>query len=198
MSINWERLKECDPVLHDAVRPYWDGVDAENRDRFKYGVNPALAKKVGDWRKEQDEIAAAVREEAQEKESQREEDQKEGVARLVEYTKLDGGLEDTRANSDFIRKWLDKNVRGYISAANIDVCIQCLGPKGTNVLTWRKPAPTPPAPEPTETPDTCKDSKAQLPLGTQPQRHQSIEQLRDLDRRERAARGRGGWHGVKF
>ena len=109
-----------------------------------------------------------------------------------------GRLEDSKANSEYIRQWLEKNVKGYISVDAINTAIDCLGPRGTNVLTWRKPSPTPPAPKPTETPDTCKDGKPQLPLGTQPQRHHSIEQLRDLDRRERAARGRGGWHGVRF
>jgi hypothetical protein len=107
-------------------------------------------------------------------------------------------LEDTRANAEHIKNWLETNTKGYSSVANIDAAISILGPKGTNLLTWRKPAPTPPAQEATETPDTCKDGKPQLPLGTQPQRHHSIEQLRDLDRRERAARGRSGWHGARF
>lgn len=117
-----------------------------------------------------------------------------GLARLKEWGAT-GLLEDTPTNAAAIQQWLENNVRGYMSVAGVDAAIANLGPKGTNVLTWRKPAP--PAPvvqEPVETLATLSDGTKQLKLGTVPTRSHTITQLRDLDQRERVARGKQQGH----
>jgi hypothetical protein len=118
-------------------------------------------------------------------------DREAGMARLLDWAKT-GLLEDTRPNSDAITTWLQENVKGYISVANIDAAISILGPRGTNVLTWRKPEAVAPA----EPAATLSDGTQQLPLGTIPNGRHSVAQLRDLDQRTRAAKGRTG--GVTF
>jgi len=192
MKTDWAKLKEQNVVLHDATRPYWTGFDTDGNERFRYGVRTDDMKKLIAWKAEQAELTAAVRAEAEDKEAQREKDRAAGMARLVEYTKINGGLEDTRANSDHIRQWLEKNVKGYISPENIDVCIQCLGPKGTNVLTWATPAPPPPPAPPQEELGTCADGEPQLSLHTTTDsdlRRASKAQVADYIQRKRDADG---------
>ena len=103
------------------------------------------------------------------------------------------GLADTERNSRLITEHIRKN-SGVYCAATVKAAVE--GCRSN--LNWVKVAPpvvAAPAPPPAA---TLSDGSKQLPLGTTPARHHSIAQLRDLDARERAARGRGSWHGAKF
>src|SRR5258708_6124695 len=73
-------------------------------------------------------------------------DQSRAISRLKEWEAA--GLEDTEANANFIRDFVNNSaVKGYWSPEIVDAAIANLGPKGSNQLTWRKALP-PPAPEP--------------------------------------------------
>lgn len=103
------------------------------------------------------------------------------------------GLADTERNSTLISEHIRRN-SGVYCAATVKSAVENCRPN----LNWVKVAPpvvAAPAPPPAA---TLSDGSKQLPLGTTPARHHSIAQLRDLDGRERAAHGRGGWHGAKF
>lgn len=93
--------------------------------------------------------------------------------------------------------YIPENERGLWNVKNVDLAINALSRLG--FLEFGKLATPAAAPPPVQEPAiTLADRSKQLPLGTTPARHHSIAQLRDLDARERAVRGRGGWHGAKF
>jgi hypothetical protein len=87
-------------------------------------------------------------------------------ARLEEWGR--GGLETTQENANAIVDWIKQHpqLKGYVSAQAADLAVAWLGPKGSNVLTWKPQveALPPPAPEPTEVLATLTDGTAQLPL----------------------------------
>ena len=105
------------------------------------------------------------------------------------------GLADTERNSRLITEYIQKHANGVYCAPSVRAAVE-----GERInLEWVKITPQPAArPAPAEPTVTLPDGSKQLPLGTTPARHHSIAQLRDLDARERAARGRGSWHGAKF
>jgi hypothetical protein len=139
-----------------------------------------------------EEMAALAR-----KEGQRIRDGKEASARIEQWKSQ--GLQDTATNAQILTDWLDKNVKGYVSAGGIDAAVAKEGARGTNRLTWRKPTPAPRPPKPVEVLEPLPNGEQQLPLNSVPARHHSVAQLRDLDARQRAARGHsGGWYGTKF
>jgi hypothetical protein len=201
-GIDWLLMRETDPDLYAEMQPY-----VAKNGTLKWMPN-ALVPRMQAWVKKYDvePKAAEKRRQEEEKRKQEEEraeqdrkalaDKQAGIARLLEWSES-GGLEDTKANSNHITNWLRDNTKGYISAKNIDVAISILGPKGKSVLTWHKPKSTPPLPK-TEPTELLGNGEVRLPLGTTPSSRHSITQLRDLDARERAAKGRGGWHGAKF
>ena len=89
-------------------------------------------------------------------------------ARLREYERA--GLEPTSENADKIVAFIKDHpqLKGYYSSQAADVAVAWLGPKGSNVLTWKpKEAPAPPpseSAEPTEVLGTLPDGTKQLPL----------------------------------
>jgi hypothetical protein len=109
-------------------------------------------------------------------------DRDAGVARLLEWSRT-GNLEDTKPNSEHISNWLRDNVKGYVCVQNIDTAIECLGPKGINVLTWRKAEPTP-APKPKI--EYLPNGEERLPLNVPNAvlRRASKEQAKDWLRRQ--------------
>jgi hypothetical protein len=130
------------------------------------------------------------------------EDRNAAIARLGEWEKR--GLLNTEANADAINNFILtsdelQTAKGKFTPETIDVALAFLGPKGRNVLQWASPkSVTPPQPEtPTEVLGTCSDGLAELPLRAVPQRHHSVAQLKNLDKRQREARGKtsDGWHG---
>jgi hypothetical protein len=128
-------------------------------------------------------------------------DKNAAIARLDEYGRVRGLLpsdKNVREITHFIEtsSYIPENERGLWTPKAIDLAVSALS--RLNHLEFGK-VETAPAPPPVQEPTiTLPDGSKQLPLGTTPARHHSIAQLRDLDARERAARGRGGWHGAKF
>lgn len=117
-------------------------------------------------------------------------DEGKGTARLKQYVD-EQRLADTKENADAIRDWFDQNLKGYISAPGMDAAIANLGPRGTNVLTWKSKATIPPpVPESTaEVLGVCSDGLPQLPLNT-PQsvlKKASAAQVKDWLARTRKA-----------
>jgi hypothetical protein len=195
--IDWELMQQTDAALYQELKPY-----ISNDGALKW-LRYALIPRVQEWVKQHDLATKAegqyqcdMNAEQGRKDAQRKSDEAAGLARLLEWAEK-GLLEDTKANSEHIRDWLETNVQGYISVANIDAAISILGPKGKSVLTSHKPKSTPPPPK-TEPAELLGNGEVRLPLGTTPSSRHSVTQLRDLDARERAAKGRGGWHGAKF
>jgi len=126
-------------------------------------------------------------------------DQQHAVLRLNEWAAA--GLEDTQANADLIKNFIEKSdVHGYLSREIVDAAVANLGTKGTNQLTWKPktaPAPPPPAPESAELLGTLPNGEPQLPLDVPPSRA-SKEQAKDWLARTRKATGKysrpsGSW-----
>lgn len=126
-------------------------------------------------------------------------DREAGIARLLEWSKS-AGLEDTKLNSEHIQKWLVENCKGYLSASNINVAIDCLGPRGTNVLTWRKPEPAAPVASEQPKVELLPNGEPQLPLdaSADQMRGASLTQLRDLSHRRGEGQQRPGWKSTRL
>jgi hypothetical protein len=141
-------------------------------------------------------IDDAVRE--AEANNKREADRAAGMARLLEWSRT-GNLEDTKPNSDHIANWLADNVKGYINVANIDAAISILGPRGTNVLTWRTASPVVQVVEKPQV-ELLPNGEPRLPLDASPDqmRRASTNQLRDLSHRRGEGRQRPGAFGSRF
>lgn len=104
------------------------------------------------------------------------------------------GLADTRRNSDLITEHI-RNNGGVFCAVTVRAAVEA----NRANLDWVKVAPPQPSQTQTEPSTVLSDGSRQLPLGTTPARHHTIAQLRDLDARERKARGRQqGTFGSKF
>jgi hypothetical protein len=106
--------------------------------------------------------------------------------RLREYERA--GLEPTSENAGKIVAFIKDHpqLKGYYSAQAADVAVAWLGPKGSNVLTWKaKTAPAPPpAPEPTE---VLQDWQLPLDADERKMKNASVPALQDLLKRRRAA-----------
>lgn len=142
-----------------------------------------------------EEVAGLVKSES--KRLQIERDKAEGLARLQQYAN-ERGLVETPENLALVQKWLDEKVKGYWSGRGVDAAVANL--RGT--LQWKPKTPPPataPA-QPMERVELLPSGEPRLPLGTTPSNRHTIAQLRDLDQRERAARGRDrqGWVGAAF
>jgi hypothetical protein len=111
-------------------------------------------------------------------------DKDAAIARLEEYNSV-RGLLPSDENVRLLTAQLDAT---EWSSAGVDAAVKAL----TGRLEYYK-APPPPQPKP------LSDGSQPLPLGTTPQRHHTIAQLRDLDQRERAGRRRqAGTFASKF
>jgi hypothetical protein len=188
-GLDWQLMGETDANLLLDLRPYIakDG-------SIKYCPN-ALLPRLQAWVKKHDPNLKAQQEAEQrkqeeervvrERELKKVEDRKAGIARLLEWSKT-GGLEDTKSNSELIVNWLGENAKSYVSVGNIDAAIAVL----RSQLTWVKEATPAVVPTLVQPAETLSDGTKRLPLGTTPSPRHSLVQLRDLDQRERAARGR--------
>ena len=117
--------------------------------------------------------------------AQRVKNQEEGQAQLDAYRAA--GLLDTPENAKLITDWIEQNAKGIFAGASVRSAIEFQRAQ----LRWKKQEPVAPAPStPKEPLVNPPDGSIRLPLGTSPARHHTIVQLRDLDQRERAARGR--------
>jgi hypothetical protein len=121
-------------------------------------------------------------------------------ARLEEWVK-DAGLLNTQENAEKIDHWIRNadelgGAKGRFSVGTVDTAIAYLGKKGSNVLQWTAPPTTVTLTSPEPVVEYLPSGEVQLPIGTQPTRSHSVAQLKDLDKRERAARGpvKTGWH----
>jgi hypothetical protein len=145
-----------------------------------------LARMQADEQRRIDESAQLVR------------DRNAAIERLGEWEKA--GLlniqENANAIDTFIRTSPELKGVNKFTPQTVDVAISFLGPKGSNVLQWAAPPTTVTLTSPEPVVAYLPNGEVQLPIGTQPTRSHSIHQLRDLDKRERAARGpvKTGWH----
>jgi hypothetical protein len=120
-------------------------------------------------------------------------DAKAGLERLKQH--VEEGLEGTPENGARIRKFLDEHdqIKGLTTPQTVDIAISCLGPRGTNVLTWKPkvaPAPPPPPPPPVRHLD---NGEPELPLEAteKEMRAASVTQLKDLSKRRNE--GKKNW-----
>jgi hypothetical protein len=104
-----------------------------------------------------------------------------GLRRLQQYED-EGIILGTQGNADQIGNYLANN-QLPINPKNVDVAIQALSAS---------------LERPEEVPVFLTDGSRQLPLGTVPSHQFTKEQLKDLDTRTRALKGRNGWHGSSF
>ncbi len=115
------------------------------------------------------------------------------------------GLEETTANVEAIKQFLKQHVRGYLSAEGVNAAYQNLGPRGSNVLTFKRvqppPAPTPEPVAPAEVLGTLRNGEPQLPLHIVPNKHNTTAQLKDWLARTNAGklvRSKGGFSSSIF
>jgi hypothetical protein len=120
------------------------------------------------------------------------------IARLEQYG-AQGLLpsdKNVREITNYIDTRLPEKLRGRWTVQTVEVAVGYLTQEGQ--LEYKKPEPVA-APTPATPTVTLSDGTPQLQLGTTPARHHSILQLRDLDQRERTARGRAqGTFGSRF
>jgi hypothetical protein len=97
-------------------------------------------------------------------------------------------------DGDLLTDWIVGNAKGIFGKATVIGAVE----NQRNRLRW-KPVNQPPAtpPKPPRA-DLLPNGEPRLPLSTTPSSRHSVTQLRDLDTRERAAKGRSSWHGAKF
>jgi hypothetical protein len=112
------------------------------------------------------------------------------------------GLEETTANVEAIKQFLQQHARGYLSAEGVNAAYANLGPRGSNVLTFKpKVAPPAPTPEPAAVLGTLPSGEPQLPLdvSTHILKRASLSQAKDYLKRVDAQQlHRKGWAGSKF
>ncbi len=116
---------------------------------------------------------------------QRRADEAAARNRLAQYM-TEQGLEDTEANADAIRQWLDQNVKGYLSEQGIDLAIQWLGPRSKNVLTWKKAAPVVVVEEPAEPTEVLESWQLPLDADEHVMKRADVRAVKDLLHRRRA------------
>jgi hypothetical protein len=94
------------------------------------------------------------------------------------------GLLDNKANADAIVNFIKEHniLKGRFNQASVDIAIDWLGPKGSNVLQWRPkvvaPPPAPP-PKPWKPGDPLPDSATEYQL-----RHSSLADMKAWKRRK--------------
>jgi hypothetical protein len=111
-------------------------------------------------------------------------DQSQGLERL-NFWAAQHGLRDSERNQRLITEWLDKNVRGYVSAAGVDAAIANL----RTVLEWNDLKPiAPPAPAvDEEVLGTLPNGEKQLSTKRNAPHNATPAQCRDWLQRYRAA-----------
>ena len=134
------------------------------------------------------DIAAHAREVVarEEAELKRLKDESRGIARLQQYSD-EQGLEETPENLAAVQTFINEKVRGYWSQEIVDATIQNLGPRGTNVLTWKpKTAPAPPPPTPAEpSGEILQPWQLKIDATEQEMKAASVVALKDLIARRR-------------
>jgi hypothetical protein len=208
-GLNMSALQAIDPDLHDALATNYN-IPADGNikgarlpqaiaDRLERLLDQIERKRLNDEaKKERDDFNQRMKDNAQ-----KERDRLAAIARLDEYSRVRGLLSsdhNIKVITDFIADAPElKTLRGRWTAQTIDIAVSFLGPKGTDELEWAPPQIVAPSHQPpqTETLGKCSDGLSQLPLNTVPARYHSVAQLKDLDTRQRAARGpvKSGWHG---
>ena len=192
-GVDLDRLKARFPALYQIVvrqTGLTTGIHALDFNLFLEGSHKYLAE-CSVRLPAEPQISMAQLEREEQADIQRRIDEAAGHNRLEQYAR-EQGLEDTQANADAIRTWLQENVKGYLSEKLIDAAVANLGPRGKNVLTWRKPeAPQPPAPSPEPAEEVLgklPDGTTQLPLDVTPNKKHSTLQLKDWLKRTNANR----------
>jgi hypothetical protein len=206
MALDLNQLKKTDPTLHADLAPYMkeDGT-------FKL-MPPALVERLQMWvalhpdyetkRKAYNtKINADI--EAQLPRLKEEADKRAALARLNQYADEQGllpGENNIREIKNFIASSvsLPEQLRGKWTIQTVDLAIGYLSREGK--LEFKKqPVAVAPAASVVQSEVILSDGSAQLPLGTIPNGRHSVVQLRDLDQRERAAKGRvKGTFGARF
>jgi hypothetical protein len=209
LTLNLSRVKERDSDLYYKLMDVYliretDGVEVLSVPDYKVNwLTPHYRERAlkleEDLKAEADaEQQRKVDAEAAEKQQKIASDTEAYKNRLLQYVN-EQGLEPTIQNAEAIKQWIKTNTSDYKSSNNVDAAVKLLGPRGSNVLTWKAkeaPAPPPPAPEPVV---KLKDGSDQLPIDAQPTFQHTKLQLADLAKRQAAAKTvRRDWHGVKM
>jgi hypothetical protein len=126
-----------------------------------------------------------------------------GQARL-DYWRSQGLL-DNEHNANAIVNFIQasdklKALKGRFTQQTVDLAVDFLGAKGSNVLQWQPKVAAPPTPPPQPV-RRLPNGEPELPLDASQfqMRRASVDQLRDLDARRRASKPHGsGWHGATF
>jgi hypothetical protein len=160
--------------------------------RFSPEIRQRIIQLEEQYELEEEGKKSAAEEAAEFKRAKVEADRAAGLARLQQYV-TEQGLEATAENGARVREWLDENCSGTTTPKNVDVAIKILGPRGTNVLTWKPkvaPAPPPPPPPPVRHLD---NGEPELPLEAteKEMRAASVTQLKDLSKRRNE--GKKNW-----
>jgi len=115
-------------------------------------------------------------------------EQTKAIARLTQWSEMEGGIENTEENASVIKTYLEQQGSGFaITEEVVDQIIEAL----RGQLTWKrvevKPAP-------------LSDGTLPLPLDASASlmRHSTIPQLRDLSKRRGEGKVRVGNFGSKF
>jgi hypothetical protein len=201
-------LKEHDPDVHDTLARLYgvpaDGTLSGHLPEFLEQRIEARLQAIDDEETAKVEAVERADKEYIARQNKIAKNRNEAVARL-EFYERKRGLVNCKANADKIIDWITnapelQTAKGVFSAATVDLAISFLGPKGKNVLQWSQPKSVVelPPPAPDEKLGVCSDGLQQLPISTIPARHHSVAQLKDLDKRQREARGKSsdGWHGI--
>jgi hypothetical protein len=99
------------------------------------------------------------------------------------------GLEKTAANVEAIKQFLQQHLRGYLSAEGVNAAYQNLGPRGSNVLTFKKVQPPPAAPEAAPAGEVLEPWQLPLDADEHTMKRADVRALKDLLARRRAATG---------
>ena len=154
MKIDLARLKATSPRLHKALEWYvkpdgdvHDNIPIDLKDRLDDWVTAHSEPELVDTHHEDMRKLADA-------ENARVRGERAGAARLQYW--LTQGLLDNQHNADAITNFIEsseklKSLRGKVSAQTVDIAVDYLGPRGTNVLQW-KPKPVPVAPPPPSKP----------------------------------------------
>jgi pyruvate/2-oxoglutarate dehydrogenase complex dihydrolipoamide acyltransferase (E2) component len=111
-------------------------------------------------------------------------DEAAAKARLQQLADQEG-LEESTANVEAIRQFLRQHLRGYLSAEGVNAAFANLGPRGSNVLTFKKVQP-PLAPTPTEPVERLEPWQLRIDATEAEMKKADVKALKDLLARRRA------------
>ena len=196
VSIDFDALRNYDKFLFMGLSGFFNidgGVHDVELSQLRPETQARIAKFL--YKRDEPEIFRIDPNEAAKR--QKFADEEAAIARLQQYVD-EQGLLPILENAGAIRAFLDKNLNSYWSAAGVNAAIANL----RSTLQW-KPKTTAPvtAPiQPSEPVELLPDGSPRLPLNTVPNRKHTKAQLQDLDKRQRAVRGRNrqGWVGAAF